>query len=97
MGLFRDPEPKTKEQVKSEKIFGSIKKYTNPPKKKVKYTWKGLGNLLMTLDTSGTGLLHKKQRIEQLKEGAPETEKDYIDFFEDLELGLYGIAENTYY
>ena len=97
MGLFRDPEPKTKEQLKSEKIFGSIKKYTNPPKKKVKYTWKGLGNLLMTLDTSGTGLLHKKQRIEQLKEGAPETEKDYIDFFEDLEKGVYGIAENTSY
>jgi hypothetical protein len=22
--------------------------------------------------------------MEQLKEGAPETEKDYIDFFEDL-------------
>ena len=81
MGLFRDREPKTKEQLKSEKIFSSIKKYTNPPKKKVKYTFKGLANLLSGLGPAGT--YRQAQRLQQLKEGAPETEKENIDFFED--------------
>jgi hypothetical protein len=94
MGLFREDPPKEQE-IGNKTLFRSIKKYTNPPKKKVKYTWKGLANLLSGL--SPTNIPQTVKRLEQLKEGSPETEKDYIDFFEDLEKGVYGIAENTAY
>ena len=94
MGLFRDTEPKEQE-IKNKALLRSIKKYTNPPKKKVKFTFKGLANLLTGLHPTGTP--RTAQRLKQLQEGAPETEKDYIDFFEDLEKGIYGIAENTAY
>jgi len=94
MGLYRT-EPQKEIDVDKKVLYRSIKKYTNPPKKKVKYTWKGLANLLSGLGPAAG--YRQAQRLEQLKEGAPETEKDYIDFFEDLEKGIYGIAENTAY
>ena len=94
MGLYKT-EPPEKVDIEKKYLYKSIKKYTNPPKKKVKYTFKGLANLLTGLHP--TGQARTAQRLKQLQEGSPETEKDYIDFFEDLELGLYGIAENTAY
>ena len=94
MGLYRT-EPPEKVDIDNKYLYKSIKKYTNPPKKKVKFTFKGLANLLTGLHPTGTP--RTAQRLKQLQEGSPETEKDYIDFFEDLELGIYGIAENTAY
>jgi hypothetical protein len=48
MGLYRT-EPPEKVDIDNKYLYKSIKKYTNPPKKKVKYTFKGLANLLTGL------------------------------------------------
>ena len=45
--FFEDDKPKI---IEKKTLFGSVKERTNPkPKKEVKFTWKGLGNLIRTL------------------------------------------------
>jgi len=96
--FFEDDKPKT---IEKKTLFGSVKKKTNPkPKKPMSrfFSWSNLkagANLAKSL----TGdLSFKYKRIKELSEGtAKPVEKDYIDFFEDLEKGLYGAAESTAY
>ena len=47
MPLFKEPKYKTsKIDLDKDTVFKSLKKRTNPkPKKEVKFTWSGLGNL----------------------------------------------------
>ena len=97
MPLFFDDEPKT---LKKKTLFESVKKGTNPkPKKDVRFfSWsnvKALGNLARSLSLTDP---RKFERLGLLASGeAKPEEKDYIDFFEDIEKGLYGAAENTAY
>ena len=97
MPLFKEPKYKTsKIDLDKDTVFKSLKKRTNPkPKKEVKFTWSGLGNLVRSLAPTDP---RKFERLGLLASGeAKPEEKDYIDFFEDVEKGLYGIAENTAY
>ena len=74
-------------------------------KKPVKFTWKGAADLLMTMsntplrDFQLKGLMDKSlPRITDLAEGKDRaTEKDYIDFFEDMEKSIFGAAQNVAY
>ena len=93
MPLFREKKPT---QIDKETLFETLKQRTNPkPKKEVKFTWSGLGNLVRSLTFTDP---RRFERVGLLASGeAKPEEKDYIDFFEDVEKGLYGIAENTAY
>ena len=82
---------------RAESITGLAKEVLNKKKKPVKFTWKGFANLASGfLETNPFDKL-KLERIKELQEGAPEKEKDYIDFFEDLEKGLYGGVQDLGY
>ena len=92
MGLFRDDLPQQKD-IESQPLFKSIRNKTNP-KKPVKYKFKSLAELIANLHPMN--VQHQVRRLEELKEKKVQ-EKDYIDFFEDVEKGLYGIPENILY
>ena len=69
----------------------------NKRKKPVKFTWKGASQLVGSFfDTNPFSKL-KTERIKQLMEGDKAQEKDYIDFFEDIEKGLYGGVQDLGY
>jgi hypothetical protein len=91
--FFEDDKPKT---IEKKTLFGSVKERTNPkPKKEVKFTWKGLANLASSFDITSPRRLEKLGLLAS-GEQKPQ-EKDYIDFFEDIEKGLYKAAESTAY
>jgi hypothetical protein len=96
MPLFKEPKEPKFIKIDKDPVLKSIRKRTNPkPKKEVKFTWSGLGNLVRSLSFTDP---RKFERVGLLASGeAKPEEKDYIDFFEDIEKGLYGAAENTAY
>ena len=88
---------KEKEIKRKETLLDLTRSQLNKKKKPVKFTWKGFANLASGfLETNPFDKL-KIERIKELQEGAPEKEKDYIDFFEDLEKGLYGGVQDLGY
>ena len=75
---------------RAETITGLAREVLNKKKKPVKFTWKGFANLASGfLETNPFDKL-KTDRIKELQEGSEAKEKDYIDFFEDIEKSLYG-------
>ena len=74
-------------------------------KKPVKFTWKGAADLLMTMSNTPlrnyqlSTLMDKSlPRATDLAEGRDKPkEKDYIDFFEDMEKSIFGAAQNISY
>jgi len=88
---------KEKEINRKETILDLTRSQLNKKKKPVKFTWKGFANLASGfLETNPFDKL-KIERIKELQQGAPEKEKDYIDFFEDLEKGAYGGVQDLGY
>ena len=88
---------KEKEINRKETILDLTRSQLNKKEKPVKFTWKGFANLASGfLETNPFDKL-KIERIRELQKGAPEKEKDYIDFFEDLEKGLYGGVQDLGY
>jgi hypothetical protein len=74
-------------------VENTLNKRTKP----VKFTWKGASQLVGSFfDTNPFSKL-KTERIKQLMEGDKAQEKDYIDFFEDIEKGLYGGVQDLGY
>ena len=66
-------------------------------KKPVKFTWKGLANFAHLFDTN-IFAAHKIRRIRELMDGKDKAkEKDYIDFFEDLEKSVYSGTQKLGY
>ena len=66
-------------------------------KKPVKFTWKGLANFAHLFNTNIFSP-HKARRIKDLMEGNDKAEeKDYIDFFEDIEKGVYSGSQKMGY
>ena len=94
MPLFKSKPPT--EFDESDEILEALKAQTNrKEKKKVKFTWKGFADFARNLSPD---LNYKYQRIIALSENkAKPEEKDYIDLFEDIEKGTYGISENLAY
>ena len=74
----------------------SLQKTLTKQKKPVKFTWEGLKNFSLVFDTNPFSKL-KTERLKELMEGNKANEKDYIDFFEDMEKSVYGAAQNIGY
>jgi len=92
------------DQVK-DTLSSSLQKTLTKQKKPVKFTWKGAADLLMTMSNTplrnyqlSTLMDKSKPRITDLAEGKERAnEKDYIDFFEDMEKSIFGAAQNISY
>ena len=88
---------KEKSIERAESITGLAREVLNKKKKPVKFTWKGFANLASSfLETNPFDKL-KIDRIKELQEGSEAKEKDYIDFFEDIEKSLYGGVQDLGY
>ena len=100
-----DPFQKKDLEVEASDIQKSIKKNVARPSKPVKFTWKGAADFIISASNTPLGrynistLLDKsKPRITDLAEGRDKPEeKDYIDFFEDMEKSIFGAAQNIGY
>jgi len=86
-------------------IQKAIKKNISKASKPVKFTWKGAANFLATASNTPLrnyqlkSLMDKSlPRITDLAEGRDKPkEKDYIDFFEDMEKSVFGAAQSLGY
>ena len=100
-----EPFKKKDLEVEASEIQKSIKNNIARPSKPVKFTWKGAADFLISASNTPLGqynistILDKsKPRITDLAEGRDKPEeKDYIDFFEDMEKSVYGAAQNIMY
>ena len=100
-----DPFQKKDLEVEASDIQKSIKKNVARPSKPVKFTWKGAADFIISASNTPLGrynistLLDKsKPRITDLAEGRDKPEeKDYIDFFEDMEKSVFGAAQSLGY
>ena len=78
-------------------IQKAIKKNISRPSKPVKFTWEGLKNFGLLFETNPFDKL-KTSRLQQLMSGKDKgEEKDYVDFFEDMEKSVYGAAQSLGY
>ena len=92
-----DPFKKKQEEVTTQKFREALKKSLNKKKKPVRFTWKGLGNLGISLTTNPGLAPLRQKRLEELKAGNKANEKDYIDFFEDIEASFAGGVQDLGY
>jgi len=88
---------KEKSIERAETITGLAREVLNKKKKPVKFTWKGLANLSTSLFSTNPFDKLKLDRIKELQEGSEAKEKDYIDFFEDVEKGVIGGVQDLGY
>ena len=94
-----DPFKKKKQQEldNADTILELARSQLNKKKKPVKFTWNGLFNLGLQFSTNpGLSPLRQK-RLQELREGNKANEKDYIDFFEDIEKGVAGGVQDLGY
>jgi len=78
-------------------IQKAIKKNISRPSKPVKFTWEGLKNFGLLFETNPFDKL-KTSRLQELMSGRDKgEEKDYVDFFEDMEKSVYGAAQSLGY
>ena len=92
-----DPFKKKQEEVTAQKFREALKKSLNKKKKPVRFTWEGLGNLGISLTTNPGLAPLRQKRLEELRAGNKANEKDYIDFFEDIEASFAGGVQNLGY
>ena len=99
---FLKKQPTQIEKQTARKIVeNTLNKRTKP----VKFTWEGAANLLATMSNTPlrnyqlkTLIDDKLPRITDLAKGRDKPkEKDYIDFFEDVEKGFYGGVQDLGY
>jgi len=91
--------PFREKKVEKDDLEFIIKKRLNPkPKgKAVKFTWEGLRNLGHLFDTNMFSP-QKLSRIKELMDGKDKAkEKDYVDFFEDIEKSVYSGTQKLGY
>ena len=96
MEPFKDKKTILDAETVKNTLSSSIVKPLTVQKKPVKFTWQGLANFAKIFDTNPFSKL-KTERIKELQEGSKAKEKDYIDFFEDMEKSVYGAAQNIMY
>ena len=84
------------EEVK-ETLSSSLKKTLVKQKKPVKFTWKGAANFATSVFETNPFDPLKLKRIQELTDNKNVKEKDYIDFFEDMEKAVIGGVQNIGY
>ena len=86
-----------KVDIEANDIQKAINKNISKPSRPVKFTWDGLKNFGLLFETNPFSKL-KTDRLQQLMSGQDKgEEKDYIDFFEDMEKSVYGAAQSLGY
>jgi hypothetical protein len=105
MEPFKDKKTILDVETVRDTLSSSILKPLTVQKKPVKFTWEGAANLIMSI--SNTPLRDYNMRrlmderlpsITDLAKGRKKpVEKDYIDFFEDMEKSIFGAAQNIAY
>ena len=86
-------------------LSSAIKKPLTVQKKPVKFTWDGLLNFGISLSNTPIGKYNIQSLIDNTLPRATDIvkgrkkpqEKDYIDFFEDMEKSVFGAAQNIEY
>ena len=84
------------DQVK-ETLTSSLQKTLTKQKKPVKFTWEGLKNFSKVFTTNPFDKMRNERLRELMDNKDKPKEKDYIDFFEDMEKSIYGAAQNIVY
>ena len=84
-------------QVEADELQTIIRNTLNKKKKPVKFTWKGLANLSTSMFSTNPFDKRKLERLKELQVGSKAKEKDYIDFFEDIEKSLVGGVQDLGY
>ena len=94
-----DPFKKKREQEleNADTILQLARTQLNKKKKPVRFTWEGLGNLGISLTTNPGLAPLRQKRLEELRAGNKANEKDYIDFFEDIEASFAGGVQDLGY
>ena len=100
-----EPFKKKDPEVEASEIQKAIKNNIARPSKPVKFTWKGAADFLISASNTPLrnyqlqSLMDKSlPRITDLAEGRDKPEeKDYIDFFEDMEKSVFGAAQSLGY
>ncbi len=89
MEPFKDKKTILDVETVKDTLSSSIVKPLTVQKKPVKFTWEGLKNFSLVFSTNPFDRL-KRDRLEDLTSGKDKPkEKDYIDFFEDMEKSVY--------
>ena len=91
--------------IDKDTIADTLKSTITKTKKPVKFTWKGAADLMMSMSNTPLRNYNIKSlmdnrlpRITDLVEGKTQPqEKDYIDFFGDMEKSIFGAAQNIGY
>ena len=97
MEPFKDKKIILDTETVKDTLSSAIKKPLTVQKKPVKFTWEGLKNFSLVFSTNPFDKL-KRDRLEELMSGKDKAkEKDYIDFFEDMEKSIYGAVQNIGY
>ena len=86
-------------------LSSSIVKPLTVQKKPVKFTWEGAANLMISLSQTPLRDINMRRLMDEripsvvdLAKGRKKpVEKDYIDFFEDMEKSIFGAAQNISY
>ena len=84
------------DQVK-ETLTNSLQKTLTKQKKPVKFTWEGLKNFSKVFTTNPFDKMRNERLMELMNNKDKPKEKDYIDFFEDMEKSIYGAVQNIGY
>jgi len=94
-----EPFKTTRQQrdVSAEGFREALKDSLNKKKKPVRFTWEGLGNLGISLTTNPALVKLRRERLQELSAGNKANEKDYIDFFEDIEASVLGGVQDLGY
>ena len=78
-------------------LTSSLQKTLTKRKKPVKFTWEGLKNFSQVFTTNPFDKM-RNERLRELVDNKDDAkEKDYIDFFEDMEKSVYGAVQNIGY
>ena len=105
MEPFKDKKTILDVETVKDTLASSIKKPLTVQKKPVKFTWDGLLNFGVSLSNTPVGRYNIQSLIDNTLPRATDIvkgrkkpqEKDYIDFFEDMEKSIFGAAQNIGY
>ena len=94
-------EPKNKILLDTEEVSKTLastfKQTLTKQKKPVKFTWKGAADFATSVFETNPFDPLKLKRIQELTDNKNVKEKDYIDFFEDMEKAIIGGVQNIGY
>ena len=105
MEPFKDKRIILDTETVKDTLSSAIKKPLTVQKKPVKFTWDGLLNFGVSLSNTPVGRYNIQSLIDNTLPRATDIvkgrkkpqEKDYIDFFEDMEKSIFGAAQNIGY